>query len=385
MYVMPLPFLLGTLASIASIALLGGGIYILWAWTTGALVATSWLVSGIAMLVWSAFGRQIVLAFYPRGKDEPHAERGAEIRTITGASGSTLHLEFDGPADKPVIVLTHGWALDSTAWYYVRKALARDYRLVLWDLPGLGRSSQPADRQYSVERLAEDLRTVIAETGERPVTLVGHSIGGFMMLTLARMHPDLFRNKVNGMVFMDTTHTWPLKTVMAGGLLRLLRWPVIEPLLLLTIVLSPLMRLMNLQSYLNGSSHIVNRITSLSRGVTRGQLDFGSRFNVKDTPSVIAKGLRAVLRWDETATPATLPVPVRVLAGDADRITKPEAGVAISKLAPRADFILIRPAGHNGLLEEGGQYAAAIAQFVQGLAGAAGSGRVQPLRGTGQR
>ncbi|WP_141832171.1 alpha/beta fold hydrolase [Herbaspirillum sp. SJZ107] len=142
---------------------------------------------------------------------------------------------------------------------------------------------------------------------------------------------------------------------------------------------------MNLQSYLNGSSHIVNRITSLSRGVTRGQLDFGSRFNVKDTPSVIAKGLRAVLRWDETATPATLPVPVRVLAGDADRITKPEAGVAISKLAPRADFILIRPAGHNGLLEEGGQYAAAIAQFVQGLAGAAGSGRVQPLRGTGQR
>jgi pimeloyl-ACP methyl ester carboxylesterase len=224
-----------------------------------------------------------------------------------------------------------------------------------------------------VERLAEDLRTVIAETGDRPVTLVGHSIGGFMMLTLTRLHPELFRNKINGMVFMDTTHTWPLKTVMAGGLLRLLRWPVIEPLLLLTIVLSPLMRLMNLQSYLNGSSHIVNRITSLSRGVTRGQLDFGSRFNVKDTPSVIAKGLRAVLRWDETDTPAAIPVPVRVLAGDADRITKPEAGVDISKRAPRADFILISPAGHNGLLEEGNQYAAAIAQFVQGLH--AGDGR----------
>lgn len=218
-----------------------------------------------------------------------------------------------------------------------------------------------------MERLAEDLRAVIAHTGDRPVTLVGHSIGGFMMLTLARTHPELFKGKVNGMVFMDTTHTWPLNTVMAGGLLRLLRWPVIEPLLLLTIVLSPLVRLMNLQSYLNGSSHIVNRITSLSRGVTRGQLDFGSRFNVKDTPSVIAKGLRAVLRWDETNTPALIPVPVRVLAGDADRITKPEAGIAISKMAPRADFVTISPAGHNGLLESS-QYGAAIAQFVQGLA-----------------
>jgi len=367
MYVLPLPFLLGTIAGIASIALLAGGIYIVWAWAVGTLVATGWLVSGIAMLAWSALGRQIVLAFYPRGKDEPRAERSAETRTVEGADGSTLHLEFDGPADKPVIILTHGWALDSTAWYYVRKELGRQFRLVLWDLPGLGRSSQPANKRYSVERLAEDLRTVIAQTGNRPVTLVGHSIGGFMMLTLVRTHPELFKGKVNGMVFMDTTHTWPLNTVMAGGLLRLLRWPVIEPLLLLTIVLSPLVRLMNLQSYLNGSSHIVNRITSLSRGVTRGQLDFGSRFNVKDTPSVIAKGLRAVLRWDETNTPALIPVPVRVLAGDADRITKPEAGIAISKMAPRADFVTISPAGHNGLLESA-QYGAAIAQFVQGLA-----------------
>jgi pimeloyl-ACP methyl ester carboxylesterase len=375
MYILPLPFLLGTFASIASIALLAGGIYILWAWYVGTLVATSWLVSGIAMVAWSVLGRQIVLAFYPRGKDEPREEHSGETRTITGSDGSSLHLEFEGPVDKPVIVLTHGWALDSTAWYYVRKELARDYRLVLWDLPGLGKSSQPSDGRYSVDRLAEDLRAVIAETGDRPVTLVGHSIGGFMMLTLSRMHPELFRDKVNGMVFMDTTHTWPLNTVMAGGLLKVLRWPVIEPLLLLTIVLSPLIRLMNLQSYLNGTSHIVNRITSLSRGVTRGQLDFGSRFNVKDTPSVIAKGLRAVLRWDETATPASIPVPVRVLAGDADRLTKPEAGIEISRLAPDADFVSISPAGHNGLLEEGRQYAAAIAQFVQRAVGGAGRGR----------
>jgi pimeloyl-ACP methyl ester carboxylesterase len=59
-----------------------------------------------------------------------------------------------------------------------------------------------------------------------------------------------------------------------------------------------------------------------------------------------------------------------VLAGDADRLTKPEAGIEISRLSPRADFVAISPAGHNGLLEEGRQYGAAIAQFVQGLSGA---------------
>jgi pimeloyl-ACP methyl ester carboxylesterase len=153
---------------------------------------------------------------------------------------------------------------------------------------------------------------------------------------------------------------------MAGGLLKLLRWPLIEPLLLLTTLLWPLIWLSNLQSYLNGTSHIVNRITSLSRGVTRGQLEFGTRFNIKDKPNVIAKGLRAVLRWDETPTPAAITVPVRVLVGDADRITKPEAGRAISEMAPDADFVMIKPAGHNGLLESR-QYGPAIAEFVARL------------------
>jgi pimeloyl-ACP methyl ester carboxylesterase len=365
MYISPLPFLLGTFMSLASLAVLLGGVYLVWAWFVGTLIATSSLVYGIVMVAWSLLGRYLVLAFYPHGKDKPQHAESSNARAIDTADGSKLHIEYDGPPDGPLIILTHGWALDSAAWYSVRRELAKTYRLVLWDLPGLGKSSQPADRRYSVARLAEDLLTVIRETGDKPVTLVGHSIGGFMMLTLARLHPELFRHKVRGMVFMDTTHTWPLRSVMAGGLLRLLRWPLIEPLLLLTIVLWPLMWLSNLQSYLNGTSHIINRITSLSRGVTREQLEFASRYNVKDHPGVIAKGLRAVLRWDETDTPRSLPVPVRVLAGDADRITKPEAGVEISRMAPHADFVSIAPAGHNGLIETGEQYAAAITEFMQ--------------------
>jgi pimeloyl-ACP methyl ester carboxylesterase len=170
-----------------------------------------------------------------------------------------------------------------------------------------------------IERLAEDLRTVIAQTGNAPVTLVGHSIGGMMMLTLARLHP----------------------------------------------VLSPLIRQSNFMSYMNGTSHIVNLLTSLSGNVTREQLDFASRYNVKDTPSVIAKGLRAVLRWDETATPGAIHVLVRAITGDVDKLTKPEAGIEISRLAPNADFVRLAPVGHNGLIEQGPRYAEAIRQFMR--------------------
>ena len=184
MPLLPLPFLLGTLARIASIALLVGGLYIAWLFVTGAAVTTAWPVSGIAMLASSFLGRVLVLACYPRGNDEPHPVPPSAAQAVDGADGSRWHVEFDGPPDASVIVLTHGWALDSQAWYYVRKELARDFRLILWDLPGLGRSIQPGDGRYSVERLADDLRRVTLLAGSLPVTLVGHSIGGMMMLML---------------------------------------------------------------------------------------------------------------------------------------------------------------------------------------------------------
>lgn len=364
MSIMPLPFLLGSLAGLLSVAVLLGGAYVVWAWYVGTLVGGIWLAAGIGMLAWSLFGRYLVLAMYRRGDDEPRPEYAHASKTITAPDGSDLHLEFEGDTNKPVIVLTHGWALDSTAWYYIRKQLAPHYRLVMWDLPGLGQSTQPRDHKYSVTRLAEDLRQVIMETGDKPVTLVGHSIGGMMILTLCRLHPELLQKKVNGIVFIDTTHTWPLKTVMASGLLRLIRWPIIEPLLFLTILLWPLVWLMNMQSYWNGTSHIVNRLTSLSSDVTRGQLEFAARYNLKDNPAVIAKGLRAVLRWDETQTPKHITVPTHVIAGHIDRLTKPEAGAEISEMVPGASFTKIMPAGHNGLLEEGRQYSEAIAQLV---------------------
>jgi pimeloyl-ACP methyl ester carboxylesterase len=363
MYLMPLPFLLGTLAGLLSLAILAGGVYIVWQWYAGVLIATTWLLAGIAMMLWSAFGRLAVLAFYPKGSDEPHAEHGPG-RIIAGPDGSRLYVEVEGDPAKPVAILTHGWALDSTAWYYIRKQLAPHFRLVLWDLPGLGRSTPPADGHYTVARLAEDLGKVIDEFGIKPVTLVGHSIGGMMILTLCRLHPELLKDKVKGIVFMDTTHIWPLKSVIAGGLLRFLRWPLIEPLLWLTIVIWPLMWLLNWQSYFNGTAHLVNRLTSLSRDVTRGQLEFATRFNVKDNPSVVAKGLLAVLRWDETDTPAGISVPTLIITGDADRITLPEAGVDMSRLIPGAELVRIEPAGHNGLLEEGQQYSDAIARLL---------------------
>jgi hypothetical protein len=79
------------------------------------------------------------------------------------------------------------------------------------------------------------------------------------------------------------------------------RWPVLVPLLWLTIGVWPLVWAMNWKSYLDGTAHKTTGWTSFSGHETRGQLDFAARFTAKQHPGVLAKGILAMLRWDETA------------------------------------------------------------------------------------
>jgi pimeloyl-ACP methyl ester carboxylesterase len=219
---MPLTFLVLWLAGLLSLALLGGGAYLVWAWYVGEVVETGWLAVGVALLLWSVSGRPLVLLTRRRGADEPRSERGGRARRVAGPDGSDLHVEEHGPAQgAPTLLLTHGWDLDATAWWYEKKHLADRFRLVLWDLPGLGLSRQPADGRYSLERMAWDLRAVLdAAAGGRPVVLVGHSIGGMTILTFCRLFPALLGREVAGIVLVNTTYTMPLNTILAGGLLR---------------------------------------------------------------------------------------------------------------------------------------------------------------------
>ncbi len=52
--------------------------------------------------------------------------------------------------------------------------------------------------------------------------LVGHSIGGMTIQTLARDHPELFGREVVGVVLLNTTYTNPLKTMILPRLMQAL-------------------------------------------------------------------------------------------------------------------------------------------------------------------
>ncbi|HZV85728.1 MAG TPA: alpha/beta hydrolase [Brevundimonas sp.] len=369
---MPILLVIGFLFTLGSLAVLGLAGWLLGDWYIGetlliegepVFMREDWrLWLGLALLTWSFLGRSIVLLLVAKPDGRPADLRRRGSTTIEGATGEKLHVESSGRG--PALVLTHGWGMDATIWNRLVDRLSGDHRLISWDLPGLGRSGID-HRQFSLETMAADLRRVVAFARE-PVVLVGHSIGGMIIQTLAREHRDLFGSSVKGVVLFNTTHTNPLRTMVLSGLALALQKPVLEPLFRVMIPLKPLVWLAAWQGYLSGSAHLAHRL-GFGPDVTRAQLEHTTRLSVRNPPDVLARGNLAMFRWDATNALSDLPCPVLVVGGDVDIVTKCEAGQRIAT-STAGEFVVAPRANHMGFLEQQDAYEAALRGFLRNMA-----------------
>jgi pimeloyl-ACP methyl ester carboxylesterase len=326
---------------------------------------TGLLLFGLAATLWALPKGPLVSRRLLRrpGPDEPRTMRTGEVRTLSRPDGSELRVEMYGPPDGQPVVLTHGWGLDSAEWYYARKELI-DCRLIVWDLPGLGLSTQPKDHDYSLDNLARDLDAVVGVACGRPAVLMGHSIGGMISLTYAKLFPQAMGTRVCGLVLINTTYTNPLRTTSMAALKTALQKPLIEPLLYLSIWLSPLVRLMNWLSYWNGSAHRSSEKSGYSGNETRGQWDFIAAYTPRCSPAVVARGMLGMLRYDATDTLRTIPVRTLVVTGDRDAVCEPEASERMRSEIPGAELLKLSPAKHEGLIEHHGRCNDAVRSFI---------------------
>lgn len=365
MLFMPLNFLLVWLAQLVSIGVLSTGIYIIYEWYERELVE-SYLVVGVVMVLWSVGGRFISLPLLRRpGTDEPNFMRSGTVQRLPQPDGSVLQVEFYGPEDGQVIIMSHGWGPNSTVWYYAKQQLSDRFRVIVWDLPGLGRSSRPKNNDYSLEKYARDLEAVVSIAGDKPVFLLGHSMGGMITLTFCRMFSEYLGQRVAGLILVDTTYTNPVKTCILSGLVRKLQKPLLQPLLYLTIVLSPILWLMTWLSYLNGSLYISVELSGFTGTETRGQLNFAGLLSAFGSPGVLARGTLAMFKFDETRTLPKINVPVLVVCGASDIATVPKASDRMKAELPKAELVTIKRGGHMALMEQNEEFALAVSEFCK--------------------
>jgi len=118
-------------------------------------------------------------------------------RTLDVAGTSTPVLE--GGTGSPIVLL-HGIGGFAEEWACVVPELVSSHRVVVPDLPGLGRS-RLGSATLDAATVVEWLRQLIDQTCAEPPTLVGHSLGGGIAARLAIAHPDT----IQGVVLEDSS------------------------------------------------------------------------------------------------------------------------------------------------------------------------------------
>jgi pimeloyl-ACP methyl ester carboxylesterase len=305
----------------------------------------------------------------------PYGSLRGRPRTVKAADGTRLHVEIDdvddfplhGPAAAadasagatsagtglaPTIVFTHGFALSLDAWHFQRAALRGHYRLVFWDQRGHGRSAIGPRGSSTIDIIGHDLSCVIdAVVPEGPIVLVGHSMGGMTIMSLAGHRPELFTERVLATAFIGSSAgglaevPWARNRVVSKVVHR------VAPGAVSTLARSPdlVSRTRRLGSDLE---EMLVRRYSFASPVPHSLVRFAADMIAATRIDVVADFLPTFDLHDaREALAALADTEVLVLSGAQDAMTPADHSDELALLLPQAEHVVVEDAGHLVMLE----------------------------------
>lgn len=121
--------------------------------------------------------------------DYAGAPEGATESTFDLPSGRIAALSWGDPSAPPLIAI-HGWLDNAASFNAVAPELAEHFHVLALDLPGHGHSDhRPEGESYELLDYVRDLAFLVEGRMARPVSLLGHSLGGIVAALFAASRP----------------------------------------------------------------------------------------------------------------------------------------------------------------------------------------------------
>jgi sigma-B regulation protein RsbQ len=254
-----------------------------------------------------------------------------------------------GRPDGRTVLLAHGFGCDQNMWRLVVPRLARDFRVVLFDHVGAGRSDLSAwhEERYAVlDGYAEDVLEICAELDLHDPVLVGHSVSAMIAVLAANREPQRFA----GLVLLTPSPRYVDDGDYRGGFSE----SDIEELL------------DSLESnYLGWSAAMAPVVMGNPDRPELGE-ELTNSFCRTD-PAIARVFARATFLSDNRADLGAVAVPTLVVQCRQDAIAPPEVGEFVHASVHGSRLVTLDATGHCPQLSAPEATGAAIAEFAAGL------------------
>ena len=100
-------------------------------------------------------------------------------------------INFKSKGDGLPLILIHGFCESSWIWDSFTNKIADGFKVIAVDLPGFGASTLPKSH-FSIKEIAQSLNQWVVSEGFNTAILIGHSLGGYVALSMMDQNPELY-------------------------------------------------------------------------------------------------------------------------------------------------------------------------------------------------
>jgi 3-oxoadipate enol-lactonase len=251
--------------------------------------------------------------------------------------GAKLYWHQQGSG--PPVLLIMGLSFTHDMWFRVAPGLAGEYRTIVFDNRGMGRSDVPRG-PYTMRRMASDARAVLDAAGVESAHVIGASMGGMIAQELALRHPQRVRSLMLG-------------CTSSSGLFG--KWPEFR--------YGP--RQWRGRSREERERSLQSLLYAQTTSAARIEEDVRVRCSCTWCYKGFVNQLAGILMWSAYRRLPRIGVPTAVVHGDQDHLVPPENGRVIAARIPGARFELIRDAGHILITDQPEACMQAIRRFLK--------------------
>ncbi len=259
---------------------------------------------------------------------------------LANIQGTSIFYEVVG--DGLPLVFVHGLGGTSNVWQAQRAGLAKYFKVVTLDLPGSGRSDR-SERQYAMEKWAEQLAALADAARLDKFVLIGHS----MTTVLAQKFAAKYGSRLTALVLCGPI----TELAPAGKEVFAKRAEAVQKEGMIAVA----------DTVLGGALSAATREANPAlTGLVREML-------LANDPACYAGHCLALASASAKADQAQIRCPTLILVGDQDGITPLTNARAIAAAVSGAKIRIVPGTAHLTMLERPELFNAALVEFLAGV------------------